>query len=160
MFRKFSQISLLKFVFIIFLDNESGEDVLEIILIAHRGTQFELIENVIADIQIAMGENPNVIMSHAEKYENAVLNKLVNNKNCKITSSTVIMHTGFSLGGYLAAESLLSESNQKIRKKYGIQEENVFAVTLDAPGFKSNQAHSFYSKRITNCYEAKFSQYM
>ncbi len=128
--------------FIIFLENESGEDVLEIILIAHRGTQ-----NVIADIQIAMDENPNIIMSHAEKYENAVLNELVIKQKCKITSSTIILHTGFSLGGYLAAASLLSESNQKIRKKYGIQEENVFAVTLDAPGFKN----SFYStNRITN----------
>jgi hypothetical protein len=30
------------------------------------------------------------------------------------------MHTGFSLGGYLAAASLLIESSQKIRKKYVI----------------------------------------
>ena len=60
------------------------------------------------------------------------------------------MHTGFSLGGYLAAASLLSERNQQIRETYGIHEEKVFAVTLDAPGFKNNQAHSFYSNRITN----------
>jgi len=109
-----------------------------------------LIDNVIADIQIAIGENPDAIMNDAGKYENFVLNELVLKQKCKITSSTVILHTGFSLGGYLAAASLLSESNQKIRKKYGIQEENVFAVTLDAPGFKNNQAHCFYSNRITN----------
>ncbi len=97
-----------------------------------------------------MGEKPNVIMNDAEKYEDAVLNELVIKQKCKITSSTIILHTGFSLGGYLAAASLLSEGNQKIRKKYGIQEENVYAVTLDAPGFKNNQVQSFYSKRITN----------
>ncbi len=97
-----------------------------------------------------IGENPDVIMNDAEKYENAVLNHLVKNKKCKITSSTVILHTGFSLGGYLAAASLLSERNKQVRETYGIQEENVFAVTLDAPGIKNNQANSFYSNRITN----------
>ena len=109
-----------------------------------------MIENVIADIQITIDEKPNVIMNDAGKYEDAVLNELVSGQKCKITSSTVILHTGFSLGGYLAAASLLSERNKQIRETYGIQEENVFAVTLDAPGFKNNQANGFYSNRITN----------
>lgn len=65
------------------------------IAFAHRGTQFNIYGNVIADIKIACLEHPNIV-NNAFEFQNKVIDSLAQMGRLKQT--TTILHTGFSLG--------------------------------------------------------------
>lgn len=62
---------------------------------AHRGTQFEIYGNVLADIKIACLEHPNIV-EDAIQFQNKVMDSLA--QMGKLKQTTRILHTGFSLG--------------------------------------------------------------
>tara|TARA_R110000868_G_scaffold392875_1_gene663722 strand:- start:32857 stop:34824 length:1968 start_codon:yes stop_codon:yes gene_type:complete len=84
------------------------------IIIAHRGTCFDEPGNVVADVAIMEKVEPTKIMALAKGYTEAI---------CSLYLTSNIIHAGFSLGGFIAA-NCVSLTN----------EERITAVTFDAPG--------------------------
>lgn len=103
-----------------------------IVVISHRGTRFNKLNNILYDLEIALQIEPYVV-KNALKYENQVLEEFDSSKN-----SVILIHIGFSLGGYLAANCACRDFKRKYVTKY--------AVTFEAPGvlFKpSNQVKNY-----------------
>jgi hypothetical protein len=98
-----------------------------IVLFAHRGTQFNETGNILADLDIASQIKPD-ILKEALKYEKLILDK--------IRESKKIVHTGFSLGGYIATECATEKTGDS--KKY--------AVAFDSPGIEFESSPKNYSK--------------
>lgn len=93
------------------------------VVIGHRGTCFDQMGNVLADLDILQQKKPSILEEAALLYANKIYEKYsggVPNKETVIPVSK-ITHVGFSLGGYIAAVCALSANN-------------VFAITFDAPG--------------------------
>lgn len=89
------------------------------LVFAHRGTCFSKKGNIGADVLIVRREAPRIVSNSAMKYVAKIKDEIKN--KCVITKIT---HTGFSLGGFIAAGCLLLSDNQS----------NTNAVTFDAPG--------------------------
>jgi hypothetical protein len=98
-----------------------------ILLFAHRGTQFNKMGNILADLDIASQIKPK-ILQEALKYEKLILDKIQESKK--------IVHTGFSLGGYIAAECATVKTGNF--KKY--------AVAFDSPGIEFESSLKNYSE--------------
>lgn len=62
---------------------------------AHRGTQFDIFGNVLADIKIACLEHPSIV-DNAVEFQIKVMDSLA--QMGKLKQTTRILHTGFSLG--------------------------------------------------------------
>lgn len=90
------------------------------IVIGHRGTQFNQ-ANLLADLQIAEKRAPDILLEGALPYFDALVQYLskVDIRGIKI------IHTGFSLGGFIAAAATANQIPEW---------ENVYSVTFDAPG--------------------------
>lgn len=91
-----------------------------IIVMSHRGTKLNKLTNILYDLEIVLQIEPDVLRK-AINYENQVLDEL----DPKI-NSVLLIHIGFSLGGYLAANC----ASRDFRRKYVTK----YAITFDAPG--------------------------
>ena len=76
-----------------------------LLAIAHRGTQFNEIGNIEADINILTKKDPEIIKV-ALQYEQMCANEIQCAQNARIS----ILHVGFSLGGYIAARCCTNAS--------------------------------------------------
>lgn len=101
-----------------------GTREIEEIVIAHRGTCFNKIGNILADIEIAQGIPPKILEA-ATSYLNTLFAQYPNINPTKIT------HTGFSLGGFIAGACAGLSNCSKTH-----------AVTFDAPGI-AHMKHLF-----------------
>jgi GTPase SAR1 family protein len=108
---------------------------------AHRGTSFNEPGNIDADLAIALSEKPKIIKD-ALNFEKKTLEYIL--KSHSIDEKTFeIIHTGFSLGGFIAAACVLDKITQK----------NYYGVTFDAPGCKyllPEKIKSLNSENIVN----------
>jgi hypothetical protein len=91
---------------------------------AHRGTSLKEPGNIDADLAIALSEKPKIIQD-AINFEKTTL-KLIMESHHVDEKTFEIIHTGFSLGGFIAAACVLDKITQK----------NYYGVTFDAPGCK------------------------
>lgn len=109
------------------------------IIVAHRGTNFDELENVLADLAIAEGLQPAILKDAVFKYISHVYCAGVNH-NGETYEVKRIIHTGFSLGGFIAGACAgLSEYS------------NTEAVTFDAPGIGNLKVNAkLVEKRIIN----------
>jgi hypothetical protein len=109
------------------------------IVIAHRGTCFDELGNVLADLAIAEGLQPLILKDAVFRYVSEVYCKGVH-CNGEVYDVKKITHTGFSLGGFIAGACAgLSE--------YEITD----AVTFDAPGIGNLKVdEKKVEKRIRN----------
>ncbi|CAF0896479.1 unnamed protein product, partial [Brachionus calyciflorus] len=96
-----------------------------VIVISHRGTKLNKLSNLIYDFEIALQIEPDVLKK-AINYENKVLDNFELKNN-----SIILIHIGFSLGGYLAANCATRNLYRTFVTKY--------AITLDAPGIKFDE---------------------
>lgn len=90
------------------------------LVIAHGGTNFDQMGNIIADLDIAQRKEPEII-NDAIDFEHKVLNYV--KASFSLEESFQIIHTGFSLGGFIASACVIKNN---IYKCYG--------VTFDSPG--------------------------
>ena len=110
------------------------------IVIAHRGTIVSHKGNILADLDIAESRKP-AIMNEALEYEKQILSmKEINDEQLNVT----LIHTGFSLGGYIAAACAVKPF-QRVRG-------DKLAVVLDAPGIETLTADEYkkYENKIMN----------
>ncbi|RNA16297.1 lipase family [Brachionus plicatilis] len=91
-----------------------------VVVMSHRGTKLNKLTNILYDLEIVLQIEPDVLKK-AISYENKVLDELGSKIN-----SVILIHVGFSLGGYLAASCATRDFRRKYVTKY--------AVTFDAPG--------------------------
>jgi len=107
---------------------------------AHRGTCFDELENVLADLAIAEGKQPVILKDAVFRYISEVYCEGVY-CNGEVYEVKKITHTGFSLGGFIAGSCAgLSE--------YGVRTE---AITFDAPGIGNLKVNEkIVEKRIRN----------
>ncbi|MBU0743773.1 MAG: hypothetical protein KKE11_00155, partial [Gammaproteobacteria bacterium] len=106
-----------------------NEDNTATVVIAHRGTCFDEIDNLLADLQIMEKRTP-VILNNALQYASNILNNDFSNSSGNTRSFFIegipvskIVHVGFSLGGFIATASMI---NSRFPETY--------AVTFDAAG--------------------------
>jgi GTPase SAR1 family protein len=108
---------------------------------AHQGPSFNKFGNIDADLAIALSEKPKIIKD-ALNFEKTTM-ELIQNSDSIDKKTFKIIHTGFSLGGFIAASCVLDKMTQK----------NYFAVTFDAPGCKfllPENNHNLKSESISN----------
>jgi hypothetical protein len=89
------------------------------LMFAHRGTCFNKMGNVLADVEILERKAPKILSEAVEPYVERSIQSLVA-KGWEIRKVT---HAGFSLGGFIAG-AMAAKSDDP----------NVHAVTFDAPG--------------------------
>jgi len=111
------------------------------IVIGHGKSRFNTQwEDILADIKIAES-NESAILNEALEYEEKILKmEKFNDKQLNVT----LIHTGFSLGGYIAASCA-------IRPLKSVHVDKM-AVVLDAPGVKSLNPDEYkkYEEKIVN----------
>lgn len=111
---------------VVFLKEELDQ---VLIAIAHRGTQFDHLGNVIADLEI-VDNGYTQIVRYGLELEKRALDYVIKNVCRDNLKKTVrLVHVGFSLGGFIAAfcaKEVVNYTNIKRFVKYG--------VSLDAPG--------------------------
>lgn len=102
------------------------------IVFAHRGTCFDIeqIGNVLADVGIALEQEPEILKDAAFLYIDKIFKCFARSDTndglyCHGYEITKITHTGFSLGGFIAGASVALHDKDF---------DETYAVTFDAPG--------------------------
>lgn len=127
-------ISIFLFISIYFKDSYSTEKV----FIIHQVTGFSKIGSIAADMQIAIGNNDDLVKD-AVNFQKELFASLSSSR----INNAIIVHTGFSLGGFIAASCVL---DYDLSYQYQIK-----AFTFDSPGFcEQAQEDSQRSDQIFN----------